>query len=142
MNFARLLREGPDGGAIRLQDNINVLCKELLPVAPSFHLLKQNALGALLLQDGASYLVAQTSATLRVQAIAAGTYKGDYKDIGDVFDIGAYDIDTSTGTDVPPFDPAYPIYGWMKVVPSTTPLFSWAASGNSSPRGSPRRTVV
>jgi hypothetical protein len=81
--------------------------------------------------------------TIRVQSVAAGFYRGDYKDIGDVFDLAnGGDLSDSTVSYVPVGNPDYPVYGWMLVVPSTTPLFSWAASGNSSPRQSPRRTVV
>jgi hypothetical protein len=80
---------------------------------------------------------------VRVQAVYAGFYKNDYKDIGDVFDIASMsDFSDSSVSFVPPGNPDYPVYGWMKIVPSTTPLFSWASTGNSSPRQSPRRTVV
>lgn len=80
---------------------------------------------------------------MRVQAVAAGFYNKDYKDIGDVFDLlSPADLSDSTVSQVPIGNPDYPIYGWMLVVPSNTALFSWASSGLSSPRLSPRRTVV
>lgn len=80
---------------------------------------------------------------MRVKAVIAGFYKGDYRDIGDVFDLAnTGDLSDSTVSQVPIGNPDYPVFGWMLVVPSSTPLFSWAASGNSSPRSSPRRTVV
>lgn len=79
----------------------------------------------------------------RVMAVAAGYYQGDYKDIGDVFDIVSNnDFSDSTVSQVPVGNPDYPIYGWMLKVSATYPLFSWASSGLSSPRLSPRRTVV
>lgn len=80
---------------------------------------------------------------MRVQAIAAGYYLGDYRDIGDVFDLAnTGDLSDSTVSQVPVGNPDYPVYGWMLIVPGTTPLFSWAAYGNSSLRAAPRRTVV
>lgn len=81
--------------------------------------------------------------TTRVQAVAAGFYNKDYKDIGDVFDLlNVGDLSDSTVSYVPVGNPDYPVFGWMLVVPSATPLFSWAASGLSSPRQAPRRVVV
>lgn len=81
--------------------------------------------------------------TIRVQAVAAGFYKSDYKDIGDVFDIlNSGELSDSTVSSVPVGNPDYPVFGWMLQVPPSTPLFSWASTGNSSPRQSPRRTVV
>lgn len=80
---------------------------------------------------------------MRVQAVAAGQYLGDYKDIGDVFDLAnSADLSDSTVSYVPVGNPDYPVFGWMVVVPSTTPLFSWASTGLSSPRNSARRTCV
>lgn len=80
---------------------------------------------------------------MRVQAVAAGFYNKDYRDIGDVFDLlNTGDLSDSTVSQVPAGNPDYPIYGWMRVVPGTTPLFSWASSGLSTPRLSPRRTVL
>jgi|SRR5882724_1456213 len=80
--------------------------------------------------------------SFRVQAMAAGFYNGDWKDIGDVFDVDSSQFSDSTVSFVPAGNPAYPVYGWMLQVPATTPLFSYAASGLSTPRNSPRRTVV
>lgn len=85
------------------------------------------------------------AAAMRVKAVAAGFYNGDYKDIGDVFDIyETTDFSSSTVSQVPVSNPDYPVYGWMTQVPSTTPLFSWALAngGASSPRTSPRRTIL
>jgi hypothetical protein len=80
---------------------------------------------------------------MRVQAVAAGFYLGDYKDVGDVFDLlNTADLSSSTVSQVPVGNPDYPLYGWMLVVSSTYPLFSWASSGLSSPRQAPRRTVA
>lgn len=82
---------------------------------------------------------------MRVQAVVAGFYRGDYKDIGDVFDLAnTGDLSDSTVSQVPVGNPDYPVYGWMLVVASTTPLVSWALQGTgiSSPRQSPRRTVL
>lgn len=79
---------------------------------------------------------------IRVQATQACFYRGDYKDAGDVFDIfDPGDFSDSTQSQVPVGNPDYPLYGCMTIVPSTTPLFSWASSGLSSPRTSPRRLV-
>lgn len=80
---------------------------------------------------------------MRVQAKAAGSYNKIYRDVGDVFDLlNTGDLSDSTVSYVPVGNPDYPVYGWMTVVSATTPLFSWASSGLSSPRLSPRRTVV
>lgn len=80
---------------------------------------------------------------MRVQAVAAGFYRGDYKDIGDIFDlVNGADLSDSTVSQVPIGNPDYPVYGWMLQVASTTPLFSWASTGLSSPRSSPRRTCL
>jgi len=80
----------------------------------------------------------------RVQAVAAGFYNGDYRDIGDVFDVNVLFLSSVGVSFVPPGNPDYPLYGWMQTVPNTTPLFSWALAngGASSPRNSPRRTIV
>jgi hypothetical protein len=70
----------------------------------------------------------------RVQAVAPGQYGGQYRNIGDVFDIAnAGDFQSSTVSIVPPGNPAYPLFGWMLQVANNAPLFSWAAYGNSSP---------
>jgi hypothetical protein len=70
----------------------------------------------------------------RVQAVSPGFYGGNYYNIGDVFDIqNAADFQSSAVSTVPPGNPLYPLYGWMKQVPPTTALYSWAAYGNSSP---------
>ena len=80
---------------------------------------------------------------MMVQAVAAGFYRGDYKDIGDVFGIfSPFEFSDSTQSIVPVGDPDYPVYGWMLQVAYSTPPFSWAAYGNSSPRNAPRRTVL
>jgi hypothetical protein len=79
---------------------------------------------------------------VRVRATAAGYFEGVYRDIGDVFDISdTSDFTDSAQSQVPVGNPDYPEYGWMVIVPSSTPLFSFASSGLSSPRTSPRRTV-
>ena len=110
----------------------------------SFHIQLENGSGALLLEDGFSYLVLeQFIGSARVQAVSAGFYRGDYKDIGDVFDlVSTADFSDSTQPQTPAGNPDYPVYGWMLSVPASTPLFSWAAYGNSSPRNAPRRTVL
>lgn len=108
-----------------------------------FILLEDDS-GKIQLEDNSGFIVLEGVIFARVQATQAGFYRGDYKDTGDVFDLySAQDLSDSTVSQVPVGDPDYPIYGWMKVVPSSTPLFSWAltGSGASSPRNSPRRTV-
>ena len=82
---------------------------------------------------------------MRVQAISSGFYQGDYKDIGDVFDLAnTGDLSDSTVSQVPAGNPDYPVYGWMLQVPLTTPLYNWsqATGGASSPRNAPRRVIV
>lgn len=67
----------------------------------------------------------------RVQAVQQGQYANIWRDIGDVFDIAnASDLSDSTVSMVPVGDPDYPLYGWMKVVPGTTPLYSYALANN------------
>lgn len=84
-----------------------------------------------------------TGSPIRVQAIAAGFFGSDWKDIGDVFDItDPSQFSDSAQSVVPVGNPDYPLYGWMMIVPSTTPLFSYASTGMSTPRNAPRRTVV
>jgi len=81
--------------------------------------------------------------TIRVKAVAAGFYQGDYRDIGDVFDIAQSDYSPYNVSLVPVGNPDYPLYGWMMQVPSTTPLYDAAsATGASSTRQAPRRTVL
>jgi hypothetical protein len=113
-------------------------------VSQTYHFALENGTGSLLMENsGYLILEAQPAAPPRVQATVAGFYRGDYKDIGDVFDLLSWsDLSDSTASFVPIGNPDYPVYGWMLVVPSTTALFSWAAYGNSSPRNSPRRTVL
>ena len=80
---------------------------------------------------------------MRVQAVASGFYRGQYRDIGDVFDLAnTGDLSDSTVSQVPVGNADYPIYGWMLVVPSTTPLFTWASQGYSSPRNNVVRVVL
>lgn len=79
---------------------------------------------------------------IRVQAAIAGSYGGVFCTEGDVFDINAADFSDSTVSFVPVGNPDYPLFGWMTVVPPTTPLFSWAASGLSSPVTVPPRRLV
>lgn len=70
----------------------------------------------------------------RVQAAQRGFYAGIFRNVGDVFDIAlAGDFSDSTVSQVPVGNPDYPLYGWMTQVPSTTPLFSYAIYGNSTP---------
>jgi hypothetical protein len=112
-------------------------------MSQTFRFTLENGTGSILEENGGGYLIQETQpATARVQATAAGFYRGDYKDIGDVFDLVSYaDLSDSTASFVPVGNPDYPLYGWMLVVPSSTPLFSWASSGNSTPRNAPVRTV-
>jgi hypothetical protein len=83
-----------------------------------------------------------TNVAVRVRATAAGYFEGVYRDIGDVFDIfDTSDFIDSAASEVPVGNPDYPLLGWMLIVPSSTPLFSWASTGLASPHTSPRRTV-
>jgi hypothetical protein len=69
----------------------------------------------------------------RVQAVSPGQYAEIFRDVGDVFDIQhASDLSDSTVSLVPPGNPNYPLYGWMKVVPSGAPLYSFALSNQGS----------
>lgn len=83
-------------------------------------------------------------ATIRVRAVAAGDTGGAYRNIGDVFDIDSTQFSDSTVSYVPAGNPAFPLFGWMVQVPSSTPLYSYAQAngGASAPRTSPRRTVL
>lgn len=110
----------------------------------SFHIQLEDGSGAILLENNTGYILLETVlGGGRMQAVAAGFFGNDYKDIGDVFDIvNPADFSDSTVSQVPPGNPDYPVYGWMLPVSSTTPLFSWASTGNSTPRNSPRRTVL
>jgi hypothetical protein len=89
------------------------------------------------------YVTPLPTVAVRVQAKAAGFYMNDYKDIGDVFDIQLQDLSDAGVEIVNIGDPDYPLFGWMTVVPSTTPLFSLAATGAGigSIRAAPRRTI-
>jgi hypothetical protein len=79
---------------------------------------------------------------IRVKAVMAGEYLGDFKDVGDVFElVTSNDYSAYNVSQVPVGNPIYPFYGWMMQVPESTPLFSWASTGNSTPRNAPRRTV-
>jgi hypothetical protein len=79
--------------------------------------------------------VALTMSYARVQAATPGFYRGDYKDVGDVFDvINASEFQSSAVSLVPAGNPIYPFYGWMTQVANGTALYSWAAYGNSSPK--------
>lgn len=65
----------------------------------------------------------------RVQAVQRGFYAKTFRDVGDVFDIAvAGDLSDSTVNQVPVGNPDYPLFGWMLVVPGTTPLYSYALS--------------
>jgi len=76
-----------------------------------------------------------TMSFARVQAATPGFYRGDYKDVGDVFDvITAAEFQSSAVSIVPVGNPVYPLFGWMTQVPNGTALYSWAAFGNSSPK--------
>jgi|SRR5271154_3466548 len=101
----------------------------------SFHYLKEDSSGALQLENGqGDYLLEQLTGSARVQAVTPGQYMGDYKDVGDVFDIlNTQDFSDSTVSQVPIGNVIYPLYGWMLSVPATMALYSWAAFGNSSP---------
>ena len=82
---------------------------------------------------------------VRVRVVRAGYYAGEYRNIGDVFDIASItDYSDSTMNLVPIGNPDYPLYGWMLQVPPTTPLYNYArVSGSASTaRFSPRRTVL
>jgi hypothetical protein len=80
---------------------------------------------------------------MRVQAVYQGFYNGDYKDVGDVFDLlSVGDLSDSTVSVVSSDNPDYPLYGWMLIVPDATSLFSFASTGQSAPDAAiPRRTV-
>ena len=70
---------------------------------------------------------------MRVKAIAPGYYGNIFRDIGDVFDLAnSGDLSDSTVNQVPSTNPDSPVYGWMLVVPGTTPLFSWALSAGGA----------
>lgn len=81
--------------------------------------------------------------SLRVQAVSAGFYRGIYYNVGDVFDVLAADFSDST-VDQAPGTADSPVYGWMKQVLPTYPLFvySLAADGLSTMRVSVRRVVL
>ena len=64
--------------------------------------------------------------TTRVQAVTSGFYGGIFRTEGDVFDIASLaDFSDSSinyqvnGNEVR--------YGWMKIVPGTTPLLCWVS---------------
>lgn len=72
----------------------------------------------------------------RVQAVQRGQYAKIFRDVGDVFDIAvAGDLSDSTVSQVPVGNPDYPLYGWMLVVPNSTPLYNFtlANPGQSTP---------
>ncbi len=70
---------------------------------------------------------------MRVQAVATGFYNNQFRQIGDVFDLlSPSDLSDSTVSQVPVGNPIYPIYGWMLVVPGTTPLVNQSLNGRSS----------
>jgi hypothetical protein len=109
----------------------------------SFHYLLEDGSGALLLENGLGYYILENANYLiRVQAVAAGFSGGLYRNIGDIFDVDIGGFSDSTIATVPPGNPDYPLYGWMLQVPDATPLFSFAASGLSTPRNAPRRTIL
>jgi hypothetical protein len=70
-------------------------------------------------------------ATIRVQAVARGQTGNQFREVGDVFDIDSSQFSDSTVSYVPVGNPAYPLYGWMVQVPSTTPLYSFSLLGQS-----------
>jgi hypothetical protein len=75
-----------------------------------------------------------TMSYARVQAASPGFYGGQFRNIGDVFDvINASEFQSSAVSTVPVGNPLYPLYGWMTQVPNGTNLYSWASYGNSSP---------
>ncbi len=107
-------------------------------------ILLEDGSGHIQLEDGSGNILLEGGVFGRCQAVQAGDYNGIYRDVGDVFDVfNPTDFSDSTVSQVPVGNPDYPIYGWMKLVPSSTPLYSWALAngGASSPRNSPRRTV-
>lgn len=111
----------------------------------SFHYLKEDGTGALLLESFGAYLVEQIFGSARVQAVAAGFYKSDWKDIGDVFDVtNTADFSDSTSAQVPVGNPDYPLFGWMTSVPAATPLYNFALrnGGISTVRQKVRRWVL
>lgn len=70
---------------------------------------------------------------MRVQAVQRGFYNGLFRDVGDVFDIyatGDYSNSTVNYGSV-----ATPLYGWMKQVPNSTPLYTFSLNngGASTP---------
>lgn len=67
---------------------------------------------------------------MRVQAVAAGFYKGQMRAIGDVFDLlSPSDLSDSTVSQVPIGNPDYPLYGWMLQVPATATLVNQSLNG-------------
>lgn len=69
----------------------------------------------------------------RVKAVQRGQYAGIFRDVGDIFDIAnSSDLSDSTVSQVPVGNPDYPLYGWMLIVPNTTPLYSYALSNGGS----------
>lgn len=54
----------------------------------SFHILKEDGSGSILLEDGGNYFLLEgPESTIRVVAIAGGFYAGSFRAVGDVFDI-------------------------------------------------------
>lgn len=99
------------------------------PVPPSQQAAAYQRWRPEILQTSYSFVFpASAPSTVRVQAVQPGLYNGVFREVGDVFDLlSANDLSDSTVSIVPPGNPNYPLYGWMKVVdPNTRPLFSWA----------------
>jgi hypothetical protein len=100
----------------------------------------------LLGQNGSQAGVAVNSLnfTARVKAVSEGLYNGIFRNVGDVFDVlTSGDLSDSLLPINAPGDPDYPVYGWMLVVPPTTPLVDQTLStgqGQSSPVQASRGT--
>lgn len=62
----------------------------------------------------------------RVSAVRGGFYGGQWRDIGDVFDI--YFAEEFSNYQINYGSAATPFYGWMMQVSSSTPLFTYALS--------------
>lgn len=73
----------------------------------SFHYLKEDGSGALLLEDGGNAYLLEYSGTIRVRALKPGLYGSLFRQVDDVFDISGINAFASWMLDV---DPATPLY--------------------------------